>query len=965
VVEVAETEAEAEAEEAPAPGRWLIYADEGGTGQALADRLEERGDSCTLVHVSGTAPSNGAKRIEIDPASADDAKRVVELLGAGDGPAYKGIVHMWNLDAPTIAGADVESLDQHMVTGAMSTIFLTQALMDVDAATVPRLYMVTKGAESIGKEPQETAAVQATAWGLGRVVMNEVPKLRAKLIDLDPASDVLDGLVDELMLEDETEDAVGLRGAARYAHRYVRAGGRDADARRMVRSDDERYRLETTRAGTFEKLLLRSYRREELEPGQVEIRVAATGLNFADVMKALGLYPGLPDGPVPLGIECSGRISAVADDVTEFKPGDEVVAIAPFSFGSFVRARAMLVAPKPKRISFEEAATLPVAYLTTHYAMNYLGRMAPGEKVLVHSATGGVGLAAIQLARQAGAEVLATAGTPEKRDFLRSLGIEHVFDSRSLEFADEVLDVTDGRGVDIVLNSLAGEGIRKGMNVLAPYGRFLEIGKRDIYANSKIGMRPFRKNLAFMAIDLDAAMRERPELQAELFRELMQMIEKGELGPLPFRVFPASNVAGAFRYMAQAKHIGKVLVSFQEPEVPVAPAAVPEMTFREDATYLMTGGLGGFGLAVAQWMVEQGARNLVLMGRSGASSDQAKEAVESMRSAGANIVIAKADVTSPEQTAKVLADIDESMPPLRGVLHAAMVLRDRLLLDLNAERVRDIWAPKVYGAWNLHELTKDRDLDFFALFSSLASIFGTGGQGNYASANSFLDSFASHLRSLGRPALTVSWGYVGEVGWVARHGETGDRLEAQGVHPFSPAQALQLLGRFMQDGTTHVGVMNMDWRQWGETALNISPRFADLASESGDGGDRQQASGSATRKALLAAGAGERVTMMQDLLREQVARVLGAAPDKLDVERPLTDLGLDSLMAVELRNWVEGDLRLSLPTVELMRGHSVARLAEILVEQLAGAEAGTTASPVGEITKAAAAPEDGKESEVE
>lgn len=932
------------------PGRWLVYADGSGHAERLAAELAEDGDDCVFVR-PGTGFAENGPELEIDPGSRDDARKLVEALTRNGQPRFKGIAHLWNLDAPTMEEAEIPALDANMVTGNLSVVQLAHVLSETTLADPPRLWLVTAGSQSVGREVERTFAPQASVWGLGRVVMSEVPKLRTTSIDLDPedVNGSIAHLAAELQLDDK-EDEIALRGDARYVHRYVRISDVEdsKESKAVVKTASCAYRLETAGQGTLDKLTLRACKRQPVGVGEVEVQVQASGLNFADVMKGLGLYPGLPDGPIPLGIECAGRITEVGDGVEGFEVGDEVVAIAPFAFGAFVVTSTEFLARKPAHLSFEEAATLPIAFLTTHYAMNHLGRMRKGEKVLVHSATGGVGLAAIQLARLAGAEVYATAGTPEKRDFLRSLGIEHVWDSRTLEFADGVMEVTGGKGVDIVLNSLAGEAIRKGLDVLGDYGRFLEIGKRDIYANMKLGMRPFKKNLSLMAIDLDRAMRERPEELAELYQDLMGQIAAGELQPLPYRAFPVSNVVGAFRYMAKAKHIGKVVVGMHEPEVAIAPASVEEMRFRDDATYLMTGGLGGFGLVVAKWMVEHGAKNLVLVGRSGAASEDAKAALKEMEAKGANVVVAKGDATKADDVKRILADIERDLPPLRGVMHAAMVLRDRLLMDLNQERMHEVWSPKVNGAYNLHTQTRDLDLDFFVLFSSLSSVFGIGGQANYASSNAFLDSLSYWRQAQGLPSVTVSWGYLGQVGWVARHDDIAERLETQGVRSFSPQQALLLLGQFMQQTPPHVGVMNIDWKRWAEAGINISPRFADLARAGAEGSEEGQGGGGAAlRKALLEASSEERQELMLETLRKQVARVLGANPQKLDVEKPLTELGLDSLMAVELRNWVEGDLRLSLPTVELMKGPSLVRLSEILLDQLAKIDPGAgPAAPV-------------------
>ena len=618
--------------------------------------------------------------------------------------------------------------------------------------------------------------------------------------------------MDELLLGDR-EDELALRGKARYVHRYVRSADDGSHGeKKLIRRGEESFRLEASRLGALDGLLLRATERRAPGPGQVEIEVAAAGLNFSDIMKALGLYPGLPDGAVPMGIECAGRVTAVGKDVDSFRPGEEVIAVAPFSLGAFVTTMAPLVVHKPDPLTLEEAATIPIAFLTAKYALDYMGRLAPGERVLIHSATGGVGLAAIQLARRAGAQISPTAGTEEKRQLLRSLGIEHVMDSRSLSFADEVLEATGGEGVHVVLNSLAGDAIRMGISVLADNGRFLEIGKRDIYQDRRIGLRPFRKNLSFIAIDLDREFRQRPKVIASLFAELMDDFRAGELYSLPYRAFLISNVVGAFRYMAKAKHVGKVVVSLQEREVPVARSSEEKIEFPENATYLITGGLGGFGLRTAQCDGRERRPSSGPDRKAGNLRARSSNRRETLRQRGARVLVAQADVSNREQVKELLAEIDRSFPPLRGVFHAAMVLRDSLLLNLEDEQMREVWLPKVIGAANLHALTLGKPLDHFVLYSSMSAAIGAGGQGNYAAANAFLDSLALDRQAQGLPALSVSWGYLGEVGVVARQTDIARRFEAMGIRSFAPDEGLKLMGRSLRGKRAQAGVMRVDWR---------------------------------------------------------------------------------------------------------------------------------------------------------
>ncbi|HEY7330127.1 MAG TPA: type I polyketide synthase [Gemmataceae bacterium] len=908
-------------------GHWLIFADRTGLGEQLACRLRDAGAECTLVFAGSKFTHSGEDRYEIRPSYGEDIEELLRAFYARH-RLCRGIVHLWSIDAPSPDALDLAELEAMQETGLRCVLHLVQAWEKTTIDASASLLLVTRGAQSVGDSPMSVAMAQSPVIGLGRVIANEYPRLRCKMVDLDPTDRqaIAAALFDELMTHDD-EDEIALRGNGRYVHRFVPATtGHTYHARQ-----DESYRLTIKRPGSLDDLTPRILQRKVPPEGHVEIEVVAAGLNFSDVMKALGIYPGLADGPIPLGAECSGRITAVGSGVDNLQIGDEVLAVAPFAFGSHVITRAELVAPKPSNWTFEEAATLPIAFLTAAYALEYLGHLSGGERVLIHSATGGVGLAAVQLARRVGAEIFATAGTDEKRKHLKELGIEHVMDSRTLGFADEVMEQTGGRGVDAVLNSLAGEALVRGVEILADYGRFLEIGKRDVYKNSRLGLRPFRKNLSFHAIDLDRVIRERPALLGDLLRRLVQEANEGRISPLPCRVYPMSDVVSAFRFMQQSKHIGKVVLSLRERPTSVAPSEEP-IAFRADATYLIAGGLGGFGLAVAQWLVECGARHLALLGRRGIHSDKSRQAVAELEQRGAIVTVYRADIAREDDLASVLAAIERDGPPLRGVIQAAMVLEDALLPNLDWPRMRRVLAPKVEGSWNLHRQTLRCQLDFFVMFSSLSSVFGHGGQGNYAAANHFLDALAWHRRALGLPALTINWGYLGEVGYLAERPRLGDWLERQGVLSFTVRQALTSLEQAMQRKPIQISVMRVDWSRWRGLCLTgrVSPRFAHLLRE-----EQAAVCGSSDGTAK------PQTTSLETLIRDKVARVLGTSPERLDTEKPLLNLGIDSLMAVELRNWIEKELNINVPIMELMRSPSLSRLTEYLRELTANTESMT------------------------
>jgi NADPH:quinone reductase-like Zn-dependent oxidoreductase/SAM-dependent methyltransferase/aryl carrier-like protein len=929
-------------------GNWLIFADKGGFAQRLAESLCVRGDTCTLVSHGGGFRRIDETNFEI---SADDPEDMQQLLHTvlPEHTAWRGTIHLWSLDVPVSEETTVDSLRYAEALGCYSVMHFVQTLEKSDKPDrMTRLLLVTKGAQPVGSTDGLTSVGQSLLIGLGKVLINEHPESHCKLVDLafETTEDEIQSLLEELRSEDEEEEIV-LRHDARFVPRLERATPKKVSVEELsVDGRDRGFRLTPSTFGVIDSLSLGESHRLEPELGQVEIEVFAASLNFRDVMKALGLYPTDSPDCMILGDECAGRIAAVGQGVENFEIGDEVVAVAPGCLGSYATTSSDLVIHKPKRLSFEDAATIPIVFLTAHYALHHPGQIRAGERVLIHSAAGGVGLAALQIAQHAGAEVFATAGSPEKRELLRLLGVEHVMDSRSLAFADEIMEATGGRGVDIVLNSLAGKAIAKGISSLAPGGRFLEIGKRDIYQNSKLGLWAFRKNLSFFAIDLGQLVADNPAMIQPLLGKLIEQFDNKEFHILPYRVFPVSRTADAFRHMAQAKHVGKIVISMRERNVKVDRLEEEKVALHSEATYLITGGFGGFGLVLAGWMIRNGARNLVLMGRKGAESEGAKRALAELQSTGAHVMEAKADVASQKEVAEVLAEIDRKMPPLRGIFHAAMASDDGILLQLNKDRIRQVTASKVDGTWNLHSLTLDKQLDYFFLFSSLSSLVGTRGQANYVAANTFLDTFAYYRRSLGLPAISINWGTLAEVGYFSSHQELAESLRSKGVIELSPDQAIEALSRMLQRNPIQMGVMRMDWQKLARLASKVkTPRR--LSSLMSDNPDQQGGEGGGrVREAILDAAEEQREEMLRTYLREQVARVLGASPAKLDVDQPLNELGLDSLMAVELRNRVEVDLGTAVPVTLLLQRPSLARLAKQLLEQLTSPAAAPAATPL-------------------
>lgn len=908
-------------------GTWLIFADRSGLAQGVAGALAARGESAVTVYAGPEFGRRESGGFEVRPESPDDVRLLLREVVGRDGPRLAGVVHLWNLDAQPPGETSGEGLTESEIACCHSVVHLLQALGQEAANERPDLWLITRGAQAVETgDPVHVA--QAPLWGLGRVITNELTRFRCRMIDLAPvpAEDEVGTLMVELCAGDG-EGEVAHRGSTRYVQRMVRTTLEKRVVPAGTPDGETGFRLECVTPGALDQLAFRSRPRRAPARDEVEVEVRAAALNFRDVMKALGIYPTENDEDLLLGDECAGRISAVGPGVGRWREGDEVVVVAPGCFSSHITVPSGRVVRMPERLGFDEAATIPVAYLTAWYALHHLGRIRAGERVLIQAATGGVGLAAVQIAQLAGAEVFATAGSPQKREFLHGLGVAHVMDSRSLAFADEVREITRGRGVDLVLNSLAGEAIAKGISCLAPGGRFLEIGKRDIYQNAKVGLRPFRHNISLFVIDLAQVIRDDPSLIAGLLEQILSLFAEERLHPLPLRMFGAAQVGQAFRYMSQARHIGKIVLSMVPDGVTaVTPPDGRAQHFEANATYLITGGLGGFGLALAEWMLRGGARHLVLAGRGGASTEVARRAVEGLRRGGGEVVVAQADVTRPSDVSQLFDMIARQMPPLRGIVHAAMVMDDCTIEQQTADRFHRVMAPKTVGSWNLHARSADLPLDFFILFSSFSSMAGNPGQCSYAAANCFMDALAHHRRARGLPALVVNWGPLGEVGYIARHADLEAALRVQGLSPIDPGEATAMLGSLLGAGTAQAGVVRIEWQRVASymSGVAASPRYEEVrgSASAGDSVD-----GGLAGVSILDLPESERLAAVTEALKEQVAKVLRTSAAKLDIQRPLNTLGFDSLMSVELVNRIEGHFRVVLPPGKITAAATAANLA--------------------------------------
>ena len=808
-------------------------------------------------------------------------------LDAEAGPA--GVICAWDVD-------DGEHVPAAALRVASEGLAVVQALA---GRAGHRLWWVTRGAVAV--TPGEPVAVTAAPlWGLGRTVMQEYPELGCTLVDL--AGD--EGLLRELAAGDG-EDQVAWRGGRRFAAWLVQV---------HTAAEAEDHVLRGGPGGTLGELHRVGAARRAPGPGEIEIEVRAAGLGFRDVLGALGQYPG--QAP-PLGGECAGVVVRVGEDVRGLAVGDSVMALGTGTFRRFVTLDARAAVTMPGGLGFAQAATIPGAFLTAWYALHDLAGLQAGERLLVHAAAGGVGMAAVQVGQALGAEVVATASAP-KWEVVRGLGVRRVVNSRTPEFAAE-LRAADGRGVDVVLGALVGEFVDASLSLLSPGGRMIEMGKADVRDPDAVAAA--HPGVRYRAFDLGEAGLDR--IQAMLLA-VRAAIEAGRLRPLPVRTFALADAEAAFRLMGQGKHVGRLVL-------------VPPGGPARDGTVLVTGGLGALGLHVARWLARSGAAHLVLTGRRGAATPGAGAAVAELESLGARVTVVAVDVADRAGLAAVLADIPAELP-LRGVVHAAGVLDDGVLAEQSEPRFARVFAPKVAGAWHLHALTAGAELEFFALFSSAVSVLGAAGQGNYAAANGFLDALAGHRRALGLPAHSLGWGAWAEAGLAVSLGAAQQgRLARLGVVALSPAEGVALLGEALGRPEAHLGLLRIDLRALARSfGANVPPLWRALVRPAAAAGP-SAASRGAWSERLAGLPAGRRDEQVRAAVQAEVARVLGLAAGAVPVDQPLQELGLDSLMAVELRNALGERVGRSLPTTVVFDHPTVDALTRLLLAQFAAA----------------------------
>lgn len=899
--------------------KWIVFGDAEGVSSRLVDTLRQRGDVCIEMTRGDSTAKLNEHLYQYHPSTLASAK----VLSSDMDSSSVHILVSSALEVPVI-NPESPCMDIAALTDVLNDLAAISRLVIESSATKVSIFVVTNGVHN--PSPNIT---QSPLWGLGRVMGNELSDTRLKMIDIAHCDEPhISQLFDELVDTKDLEEEVVLRNSRRLA---VRMEPVSSDERIRTASVTKDIRCQTVQLAASETGILSQCAFVPMEPvpvqkDEVSISVHFAGLNFRDVMVAGGaldedaIYGGLFNNG--LGLECSGVVMEVGNNVSHVKKGDSVIAIAANTIAGKIVAKSAYVRKLPKDRSMLEGAGTPMAAITAYTALFKMGEIRPGSRVLIHSAAGGVGLFALHFAKAAGATVFATA-SPGKHDLLRKMGIDHIYSSRNTHYYSSIMADTDDQGVNIVLNSLSGPHVTQSLKLLAPMGRFIEIGKKDLYENRKIGLKLLSDNISWFALDIDRLLLQAPEMMSSLFSDALSHLQQHGWPNLPIESFAFNAVAAALTKMASGEHRGKIVL--EAGPVPIRPSG--KLTLRDDAMYLIAGGTRGLGLATAEFLAKKGAKHVALASRSGLRGEAEIGKVKELQKNGVQVETFAVDICDEAAVQKMIDKVHRIGRPLAGIIQSTLVLEDALLHKITPAQMKAPLQPKMIGTWNLHNATREISLDYFISFSSVSSLYGLPGQSNYAAANRFLDDFSKYRGSLGLPASTVNLGPLADTGFVAREDKVHDYLELSGWQPLSTREVLSALERIMLEGHPHLGVYRLNWNAL-ESAFPkfaVSRRFdavrAQLAQHNtgGESGDIKQ---------LLSGSKGDRrTTMIKKMLAEIMEKILGIDSAKIDFELPINRMGMDSLMSNQLRSVLTQQTGIEFSLMQIMQGPRLCELA--------------------------------------
>lgn len=787
------------------------------------------------------------------------------------------------------------------------------------------IWYLNNNSERVIMEDNDINLVGSVVLGLARVMNNEYPMAVCKIVDLGGHhSQQLQLLIS--LIASVTSGGNEHEFAIRNNKLFIR---------RLEKISKNSITKELTGSGSnYQAFLAIPQNANSLQFRQ--FMVPALGDNDVEIaVKAASLYGDCQPINNQLGRECAGVITRVGSAVNQFKYGDEVLALCEYAIAGTVIVTEHRVAHKPAHLSFEQAATLPADYLNVHHCLFSLAGLKSGEKLLIHHATRGLGIAAIHLAQQRDAIIFVTADTEAERVFLTGMGIKYVYDSRSLNFYEQIMTDTQGEGVDVILNSLTGKGAIQGIRCLAFLGRFIDIAS-DKTENCGIFQESWSDNISYFSVDIPRLSTENPAFEAQLFIDIIRPhVGTTPLPPQPFTAFPVTELPAALAWQDQDTAIGKVVINMEDQTVNALPAI--DFVLSAQKVYLITGGGTGLGLELAQWMVSKGARKLVLANRSGPKNDHDRAVIDELQQRQIVLLLLQVDITSAIDVAEMVVQA-RTLGPLGGVIHCAAVLKNDVIQNIERESISAAYSAKAMGAWYLHQALPDKELDFFLIISSMTSILGLPGQSIYSASNNFVEKLVDYRRLEGLPAQSISFGILGEFAGMSRDVDLlVNMLEGQGLLTMTLKQAIANIECVLFDGVSNRMAANIDWQRFSDyfKHLRSDQRLSHLFLKNISDTKNTQSDGESLREKIQAmdVSAGENALLEQ--LSHALARILGCPVDKIEPTKSLATIGMDSLMLNQLRHWIQQQLEVNYPLMRMVKGPSLLVLASELKQMLA------------------------------
>jgi acyl transferase domain-containing protein/NADPH:quinone reductase-like Zn-dependent oxidoreductase/SAM-dependent methyltransferase/acyl carrier protein len=862
---------------------WVLFSDEGEVASYFMDAFKMMGAQVVKITKSS---SNWTRKVTdssyaVVPTDDTGIEGIFDSLKQSNTPV-KGVIYFWGMN--------------YTVTGYEAVVrpFLNvcKLLVSIDK---PKLYVFTNGIINVG-DHDLTPPTASPLWAMTKCFQNEQPNSRCRCVDMEYSSEPTEDQMREAMSELFTDDHEIFVAYRSHKRQVLRLNPLKFPNSALSFPKTDRYHLVLPRSKAIKDLQFAAIDNVPVRDNQIEVRVKSFALNFRDVFTILKPSEEF-EKMNTVGIDFSGIVTEVGQQVSKFKVGDLVFGLnlVGDAMPSHITIEEDLATPMSDTLTFPEAATIPAVACTAISCLINVAKLSKDDTILIHTGSGGVGIVAIQIAQHIGANIVTTAGSKRKRAFLRGLGIKHIFNSRTTSYAHEIREALNGKGVDVVLNSLTSEGFKEASLAACNEGaRFIEMSKLNVWTSEDV--KAIRPDVKYDIVDLSSSPQEKIRTLLESIRDLM---DKNIIQPLPYVRFDAAEIRDALTYLQKARHVGKIVCVMPESDCQASGAgSLVTPMFNDKSSYLITGGLGGIGFEVAKWMAQSGAQNIVLAGRN-TPNEKVAEDIHRINSNGKNIVVMQADVSDFEQCKTLVQRIESELPPLRGVMHAAGVLTDAVFSNQSWVTYERTLSPKIRGGWNLHQLTLHCRLEHFVMYSSAASNFGSMGQSNHAAANFFLDSLAFYRNSIGLPATTVNWGQWGQVGVAAN-------IEILGLKPFSVLQGISALERAMKSQRLQCTVGEMEISVMNQLFVFSKSYLAEMKLDGNSHGDIKINKGKLWNDYDTATDNVKRSEVLRNFVRMMIRQIL-----KLDKDEPLNDeenfqdLGMDSLMMIEMKNMVQ------------------------------------------------------------